>query len=466
MTTEHILRVESPYTGQIVFERPLLDGAAVDPLMARAEKAQRAWRETSLAERIALVSRFASAFEVSAEVYAREISQSMGKPIAQARGEVRTMCARARALAEIAEAALADDVLPPIPGFERRIAHEPVGVVVVLAAWNYPLLIAVNPTVAAILAGNAVVLKHSARTPRVAEQFQEAFLAAGAPPDLVTAVHASHTVAKALVQHPKTGFVSFTGSVAGGRDIYRAVAETRFVDVTLELGGKDAAYVAADAPFAATVREVVDGAYYNAGQSCCGIERVYVHRSLYDAFLEEARTLIERYVLGDPDLESTTLGPMAQPGAPDFLRDQVEEAERLGARLILGGEKCAVDGRGRFFQPTLLADTDHRMAVAREESFGPVLAVAPVDDDDQALERMNDSPYGLTASIWTQDQDRVRRMGRRLEVGTVFMNRADFLDPLLAWTGWKDSGKGVSLSKLGLRAMTRPKSYHLKLSLS
>lgn len=458
----HTVRVDNPYTGQVVFEAPLLRSEQIDGVMSRAHAAHREWKETSIRERILLVERFISAFDVERARYAREITESMGKPLVQADREISGMFERARQMASIAEASLADEKLPPKDGFERWIAHEPVGVVAVLAAWNYPLLIAMNPTIAAVLAGDAVVIKHSSRTPRCGEQIAEAFARAGAPRDLVSAVHASHQVTEELVQHPLTGYVSFTGSVAGGRRIYQAVAEKRFIDVGLELGGKDPAYVTADAAFDYTVAEVIDAAFYNTGQSCCAVERVYVEAPIYERFVEAAVEVVRAYRLGDPLLKETTIGPMAQPGAPKFLGEQVSDAKRRGARVVIGGNPIQVEGQGRFFEATIAADTDHRMAIATEESFGPVLAIQRVKNDEEAIRLMNDSAYGLTASVWTQDLARGRRLVSQVDAGTVYVNRADFLDPLLAWTGVKDSGKGVSLSRLGFLSVTRPKSYHLK----
>jgi acyl-CoA reductase-like NAD-dependent aldehyde dehydrogenase len=457
-----ILRVDNPFNGKIVYEAPLLHADAIDGIMSRAHAAHSEWVRTGVAERIAAVERFIQAFDGERARYAKEITEEMGKPLAQADREISGMFDRARQMASIAEASLADEKLPAKEGFERWIAHEPVGVVVVLAAWNYPLLIASNPLIAAILAGNAAVIKHSSRTPRCGEMFQEAFAKAGVPKDLVIAIQADHAVTERLVQHPLTGYVSFTGSVAGGRKIYRSVAEKRFIDVGLELGGKDPAYVTADSNFEYSVGEVVDGGFYNTGQSCCAVERVYVEAPIYAKFVEAAVELVRKYRLGDPMQKETTIGPMAQPNAQNVLSAQVNDALRRGGRVVLGGKPTTVDGRGRFFEPTVVADTDHRMAIATDESFGPVLAIQSVKNDEEALKLMNDSPYGLTASVWTNDIDRGKRLVRRVEAGTVYVNRCDFLDPLLAWTGIKDSGKGVSLSRLGFFSVTRPKSYHVK----
>jgi acyl-CoA reductase-like NAD-dependent aldehyde dehydrogenase len=460
--TADILRVDDPFTQKIVYEGPLLHADQIDGVMSRAYAAHREWKRTSIAQRREAIEAFIRAFDAERGRYAKEITQEMGKPLVQADREMNGMFDRARQMASIAELALADERLPPKEGFERWIAHEPVGVAVVLAAWNYPLLIAINPLVAAILAGDAVVIKHSSRTPRSGEMFQEAFSRAGVPRDLVIAINADHSVTEQLVQHPLAGYVSFTGSVGGGRSIYRAVAEKRFIEVGLELGGKDPAYVTADSNFDYSVAEVIDGGFYNTGQSCCAVERVYVEAPIYSKFVEAAVELVRKYRIGDPLLEETTIGPMAQPNAPKTLSDQVSDATKRGARLLIGGKSTSIEGKGRFFEPTIVADTDHRMAIATEESFGPVLAIQSVRNDEEAVRLMNDSPYGLTASVWTNDVERGKRLAREVEAGTVYVNRCDFLDPLLAWTGVKDSGKGVSLGRLGFLSVTRPKSYHVK----
>ncbi len=463
MTASRLL-VDDPYTSETVFEAALATDADVDAAIARAASAQRIWQGVPMPERIAAVHRFARAFEAKADEYALEITRAMGKPVAHAKGEIRGMVDRAEQMAQLAEQALSPIVLPAKEGFERWIAREPVGVVAVLAAWNYPLLIAINPVAASVLAGNAVVLKHSSRTPRCAEQIAEAFAAAGVPDGLVTVIHADHPTTERMVQHPGIGFVSFTGSVFGGRRIYQAVAQARFIDVTLELGGKDPAYVCADADFDFTAENVLDGAFFNAGQSCCGVERIYVEAPVYDRFCDVAVAFAEAIKIGDPKVDGTGQGPMAQANAQDFLRTQVEDARAKGARILTGGGPMQHEGKGRFFAPTVAADTDHRMAIATEESFGPVVCIQKVSGDQQAIERMNDSTLGLTASVWTEDIERGRTLLSQLQAGTVFLNRADYLDPMLAWTGVKDSGKGVSLSELGLQAVTRPKSYHLRIA--
>ena len=456
-------RIDNPYTGETVAERPLLASSEVEGLVSRAHRAHKQWLRMPLAERIALCERFCQEFEKDAERIAREVTQQMGKPLSQARGEVKTALFRARTMMSLAAEALRDEPLPPLPGFTRFIRHEPVGVVLDISAWNYPLLITVNVVVPAVLAGNAVLVKSANRTALCGDAFARAFEKAGAPENLVVAIDASHQVCAQIIARPEVGFVSFTGSVRGGHEVYREGAK-RFIDVGLELGGKDPAYVAPDADLDHAVANIVDGAFYNAGQSCCGIERIYVHQGVYDRFVEGALAEVRKYTLGDPLASGTSMGPMAQPDAPQKLAAQVAEARAKGGRVLCGGAPVHDGaGHGRFFDPCLVVEATHAMhGLMVEESFGPIVGVQKVADDDEAVRLMNDSPYGLTAAIWTRDQERAFRVGAQIETGTFFMNRCDSLDPLLPWTGVKDTGKGMTLSKYGFMSLTRRKSFHLR----
>ena len=456
------LVVDNPFTGQPACSVPLADERAVGLTLDRAREAARGFRGTAIAERVALTTRFIAALEGQSASVAADITRMMGKPLDQATAEVKGCLGRARHLAAIAAQSLADVELPPAHKLERRVVKEPLGVVLDLPAWNYPLLTAVNCVVPAVLAGNAVIVKHSPRTPLCGQHFARAFAEAGAPAHLVQGLDCDHEASERMVADPRVDHTVFTGSIYGGHRVV-AAGVTRFLHTTLELGGNDPAYVAPDCDLDKTVENIVDGAMYNAGQSCCAVERVYVHRSLYGRFLAMAEPLVRAYVMGDPMKSGTTLGPVAQPHHVAELEALVGDASGRGARVLAGGKRASVDGRGRFFEATLIADGTHAMKLFQEESFGPILPVAVVDSDEEALARMNDSRLGLTASVWTSDRARAARVAVKLACGTVYMNRCDALDPGLPWSGWKDSGRGASLGALGFDGLTRPKAIHFRL---
>jgi acyl-CoA reductase-like NAD-dependent aldehyde dehydrogenase len=449
----------SPATEAPLCEVPYTNSAELEAIVARARAAQRDWRRVPVAERVRAVGQMVPAFRATADQVALDITRQMGKPLQQARNEIGTMIDRAETMCRLATDALADEPLPPKAGFDRFIRHEPLGVVLDVAAWNYPLLIAVNVIVPALLAGNAVIVKHARLTPLCGGHFADAFARTDVPAGLVAAATLDHEATAALIRSGKVDYVSFTGSVAGGREVYGHVAH-RFIDAGLELGGKDPAYVCEDANFEFAVENVVDGAFYNAGQSCCAVERVYVARAIYQRFVDAAVALVRQYRMGDPEDPATTLGPLAHRKGKDLVEQHVAEARAAGARVLTGGAPWR--GRGYFAEPTVLTDVDHRMKVMSEETFGPAVGIMPVRDDAEAVRLMNDSPYGLTASVWTEDMDRAARVMAELDAGTVYANRCDYLDPMLPWVGVKDSGKGCSLSRLGFAHLTRPKSFHLR----
>lgn len=464
--SSNTLRCISPIDGQLYVERPLADRSAVDRALDQARVAQREWRATPLDARCAALAKAVDAFVARRDEIASELTQQMGRPIAYSPGEVGGFEERAREMLRLAPEALEPVALEPKPGFERFIQRDPLGVVLVLAPWNYPYLTAVNAIVPALAAGNAVVLKHSSQTPLCAERLTEAFDSTGLPPGLFSHLHLSHDAALGAVGDPRVDFVAFTGSVPGGRAVQRAASE-RFIGIGLELGGKDPAYIRKDADLTHAVETTIDGAFFNSGQSCCGIERVYVHASRFDDYVEAARSLVGSYVLGDPREGTTTLGPMVRPSAADFVRSQADEAVRAGAKALIDPQKFErAEPGSAYCAPQLLIDVSHDMRVMREESFGPVLGIMSVEGDDEAVQRMNDSDFGLTAAVFTQDRDAAVAIGQRVETGTFFLNRCDYLDPGLAWTGVKDSGRGVTLSRLGYEVLTRPKSFHLKTNLS
>lgn len=438
-----------------------LPPAVAENAVARARAAQREWAARPLDDRIALVRAGVAQLTAMQDRIARDLAGQMGRPIRFGAGEMGGVNARTDYMAEIAAETLAPKVIEDSDAFRRLIAREPLGVVFVIAPWNYPYLTAINTIVPALIAGNSVVLKHASQTLLAGEHLAKAFHAAGIPEDVFQNIVLDHATTESLIASRAFDFVNFTGSVSGGRTIERAAAGT-FTPLGLELGGKDPGYVRADANLDAAVDTLMDGAMFNSGQCCCGIERIYVHDSLYDAFVEKAVAWVNALKLGDPNDPETTLGPMAHVRFAQLVRDQTADAVAQGARPLIDPANFPADDGGAYLAPQVLVDVDHSMRVMREESFGPVVGIMKVSSDDEAIELMNDSPYGLTASIWTEDADRAAEIGARIETGTVFMNRADYLDPALCWTGCKDTGRGGSLSYLGYLSVTRAKSYHMK----
>jgi acyl-CoA reductase-like NAD-dependent aldehyde dehydrogenase len=461
MTPNDIICI-SPIDGRELVRRPFLSDAAIDAAVTAARDAQRAWRSMPLQARCAAVLRFLDALLATNQEAVPELAQQMGRPVRYG-GEFRGVEERTRAMVRIAEESLKPMVPDDErPGFRRMIKREPLGVVLVIAPWNYPYLTAINTIVPALVAGNAVLLKHASQTILVGERFQAAMDRADLPKGLFQNLALNHDQAARILGSGLVDHCNFTGSASGGRAIERAAAGT-FTSLGLELGGKDPAYVRPDADMGHAIENIVDGAFFNSGQCCCGIERIYVHESRYEAFVEGAVDLVNRYVLGNPLDEATTLGPMAHRRFADLVRRQTEQARAAGAKAHIDGKRFAADtGDTAYLAPQVLTGVDHTMSVMRDESFGPVVGIMKVRDDEEAIRLMNDSPYGLSAAIWTSDLEAAESIGERLETGTVFMNRADYLDPGLAWTGVKDTGRGASLSRLGYLAVTRPKSYHLR----
>ncbi|QDU79789.1 Lactaldehyde dehydrogenase [Polystyrenella longa] len=452
----------NPFDQETVAEFPFETEVSLNEKLNQAQLAFQKWRKKTLTERIRIVEQGLEKIRQAEEEIVQNVTRQMGKPLGQARGEFLTMFDRAATCIELAPAALADDVLPDKPNFQRRIVHEPLGVVLDIAAWNYPLVIPINVIVPALLAGNTVLIKHSAKTPLCGVAFEDAFGALEVP-NLVTNVILNHQQTEELIADDRINHVSFTGSVEGGRVIYRHVAE-RLIDAGLELGGNDAAYVAADADLDFAVANIVDGATYNAGQSCCAVERVYVHETVYDAFVDKALELMQGFQLGDPTAEGTTMGPLASRAALEELEKQVQDAVDRGAKLLCGGTRVS-GSTGNFFSPTLLSDCPQDSVVMQEESFGPLLPVTKVASDEEALTKMNDSRFGLTASVWSADVERVEKMAADLQVGTIFQNRCDYLDPALPWTGWGESGLGSTLSQYGFFHLTQRKAIHFRTDL-
>ena len=457
------LQCISPVDGSIYVERELANSQDIQKSIESSRIAQKLWRETSLAERAKICERMVLYFESKQEQISEEISWQMGRPIAFCGNEIRGLVERTRHMVSIAESSLADIVPTKKASFKRFIRREPIGIVFTVAPWNYPLLTAVNSIVPALMAGNSVILKPSAQTPLCGEHFVRAFQLAGLPEHVLQCMFLKHKDTSTIINSAAVDFICFTGSVAAGQKIEKAAAGT-FSGVGLELGGKDPAYVFADADFKHSVNELVDGAFFNSGQSCCGIERIYVHQSLYSNFVEAFVEQVKRYKLANPLFVETTLGPVVKHSAAEWVRQQTTDAIAKGAKSCIDTAEFpnANDGNA-YLAPQVLIDVDHTMSVMTEESFGPVVGIMAVKDDNEAVRLMNDSNLGLTASLWTQDQAVAENLGERLETGTVFMNRCDYLDPALAWTGVKNTGRGVTLSELGYQQLTQAKSFHLKI---
>src|SRR5512143_756624 len=458
--SEQKVKIISPVDGSIYAERPIARDAEIEAAASSARGALPEWKTVPVRER----ARYALAFidelvAVNDEVTV-ELAWQMGRPVRYG-GEKGAAEERVRAIAAMAEEALKPYYPPQNPGFRRYIAREPVGVVMVIAPWNYPYLTAINTIVPGLLAGNAIILKHAVQTLLVGERIAEAFRRAGLPKGLFHNLVMSHEQTERLIGSGRIDRINFTGSVAGGRAIERATAGT-FASLGLELGGKDPAYVRADAKLDHAIENLVDGAFYNSGQCCCGVERIYVDAAVFDDFVEGYADLTRKYVVGNPLDTATTMGPMARSSFADTVREQIAEARRKGATALINMKVESDRPSSPYLAPEVLTNVNHQMEVMREESFGPVVGIMKVRDDDEAVTLMNDSLCGLTASIWTRVADRAAEIGTDIVTGMVFMNRGDYLDPHLTWTGVKDTGRGTTLSKYGFDTLTQPKSFHLR----
>ncbi|MDR6102731.1 acyl-CoA reductase-like NAD-dependent aldehyde dehydrogenase [Agrobacterium larrymoorei] len=451
----------SPIDGSVYAEREAMSLDAARSAVLKARAAQKAWARRPLEERVQLVLKGVARLNEMVDEVVPELAHMMGRPVRYG-GEFKGFNERSNYVASIAADALVPLVIEDSGNFERRIEREAHGVVFVIAPWNYPYMTAINTVAPALMAGNTVVIKHAAQTLLVGERMVRAFVEAGVPDDVFVNVFLDHQTTSALIAEGLFNFVNFTGSVEGGRAIERAAAGT-FTGLGLELGGKDPGYVMEDADLDAAVDTLMDGATYNSGQCCCGIERIYVNEALFDAFVEKSVAWVSNYKLGNPLEQETTLGPMANKRFAKVVRQQVADAVSKGAKALVDPKLFAADdGESAYVAPQVLIDVDHSMEFMTEETFGPAVGIMKVKNDEEAIRLMNDSKYGLTASLWTQDTERAGRIGREIETGTVFMNRADYLDPALCWTGVKETGRGGSLSVIGFQNLTRPKSYHLK----
>ena len=454
------LSITNPATGALIL-RVAADGPReVAARYVAARAAQPRWAATPLRKRLATIAKFRELIVARTDALAQTLTQEVGKPIRQSRNELKGLLARLDFfLAESARALREQKVFAdPAQKLDERISHEPLGVVANISAWNYPYFVGSNVFVPALVAGNAVLYKPSEFATLTGRHIADLLHAAGVPDDVFIPVIGGGATGAALLRQPVDG-VFFTGSYATGAKI-AAAAGRRMIKVQLELGGKDPVYVCDDVDVKAAAAAVADGAFYNTGQSCCSVERIYVHEAIHAAFVDAFVAEVKSYRIGDPADESTYIGAITRRPQLDVLRRQVADARRKGAKLVVGG--AVIKRKGNWFAPTVLTDVDHSMLVMREESFGPIIGVQAVADDDAAIELMNDTDYGLTAGVYTQDAARARRVLARVAAGSVYWNCCDRVSPRLPWSGVKHSGVGLTLSTMGIQTFTRPKAWHLK----
>ena len=457
-----IQKTITPIDNSVYLERPLSTQNEIDNVIENSKRSFQSWKSTSIDDRIKIINKFIDNLIALKPEVSKEICWQIGRPISQCGNELRGFEERSRHMVEIAKESLRDIPATKNDEFDNYIYKSPLGVIFVMAPWNYPIITATNTIVPALLAGNTIVIKHSSQTPRCAELISQAFDNTGLPEGVFQFVHTDHQACEKIIADPRIAHVVFTGSVRGGQEVKKYIG-TRFINVGLELGGKDPAYVRSDADINHAIENLVDGAMFNSGQSCCGIERIYVDQSIYKDFIDGFKTITEQYKLGDPSQEDTNLGPVVRLSAANFIRSQISEAEKQGAKRLIDESKFSIAKDDNcYIAPQVMIDVDHSMRFMMEETFGPAVGIMPVKDHHEAKQLMNDSPYGLTASIWTKDLDFAKEFGRDIETGTFFMNRCDYLDPALAWTGVKDTGVGCSLSVLAFDQFTRPQSFHMR----
>ncbi len=456
------LKIFNPANGALLATLPTDDAASVRAKYAAARAAQPAWAAQPLRERLAAIRRFRAAIVAQTEELAQTLTAEMGKPITQARSELNGLLPRIDFFLNEAPRVLRDEVVlrKAKEGLTERISHEPLGVIANISAWNYPYFVGANVFLPALLAGNAVLYKPSEFATRTGLSIARLLHESSVPNQIFVPLVGTGEIGRAILKQPIDG-VYFTGSVATGKKIAR-VASARLMRVQLELGGKDPVYVCDDVKVSAVAAAVADGAFYNTGQSCCAVERVYVHEKVFGSFMKAFVATVKGFAVGDPREKSTYIGPLAREAQLAVLEQQVADARRKGARVLLGGKRLRGFGAGHYFAPTVLVDVDHSMAVMREESFGPIIGVMSVRDDEHAAELMNDSDYGLTAGIYTPDRRRAEALLVRMQAGSAYWNCCDRVSPLLPWSGVKDSGVGLTLSRDGIKAFTRPKAWHLR----
>ena len=452
------LKITNPADGSALAEVAADDAASVAAKFARARQAQPMWAATPLAERSAAIRRFRAAVEHELETLARTLTQEVGKPLQQSRNELNGFLGRIDFFLAEVEKTIAPETVLADGAMTERIDHDPLGVVANVSAWNYPYFVGGNVFVPALLTGNSVLYKPSEFATLTGLHVERLLHAAGIPEDVFVVVVGAGDVGAALLAQPVDG-VFFTGSVATGTKI-AAQMGARMVRLQLELGGKDPTYVADDADPKAAAESLADGAMYNTGQSCCSVERIYVHARIHDEFVRHFVATVAGFRIGDPLADGSYIGPLTRRPQLDVLDAQVADALAKGATLAAGGKR--IERAGNWFAPTVLTNVDHMMAVMRDESFGPIIGIQRVQSDDEALELMNDTRYGLTAGVYTRDEARAARLLRAVRAGSVYWNCCDRVSPRLPWSGHGDSGVGVTLSTYGIQTFTRPRAWHLR----
>ena len=457
-----MLKTITPINNTVYVERNYASSQEIDNTLNISKKTFLDWQKTPINERKKIVSKFVDSFLENNKQIEEELCRQMGRPIGQCGGEMNGFEERARYMIEKSEEALANVISKKNDEFDNFITKDPLGTIFIIAPWNYPYNTSVNSVVPSLLAGNTVILKHSSQTPLCAEQLYKAAKLSGLPEGVFQFLHLDHQSTSKIIADERIDHVLFTGSVSGGRQVKKAIGE-RFINAGLELGGKDPAYVRKDCNLQHAIENLADGSFYNSGQSCCGIERIYVDSEVYNDFVEGIKSITEKYILDDPLNTNTNLGPVVKLSAAQSIRSQVKDAISNGANDIIEKTNFKIaEDSNCYVSPSVLIDVDHSMKFMMEETFGPTVGIMKVNNEDQAAQLMNDSPYGLTACVWTSDMEFAKKFGKRINTGTFFMNRCDYLDPGLAWTGVKNTGIGVTLSVLGFNHVTRAKSYHYR----
>jgi acyl-CoA reductase-like NAD-dependent aldehyde dehydrogenase len=456
-----VLRVINPATEAVLADLDADDANTLAKKTRVARGAQPDWARTPLEERLAAVRRFGELLQSRTDSLARTLTAEVGKPIRQSRNELKAMQGRIEFFLEHTAAAIEEEVVllgTGSAGMEERIRYEPLGIVASISAWNYPYFVGSNVYLPALLTGNAVLYKPSELATLSGLAVSELLHQAGVPPEVFQPVVGAGETGRALLEQ-NVDAVCFTGSYTTGRSVAEAAA-SRLLRIQLELGGKDPAYVCDDVDVTAAAAALADGAFYNAGQSCCAVERIYVHRGIASHFVETFVEAARALVVGDPADERTDVGPLARRAQLEVLEAQVADAVGQGARLELGGRRR--NGRGYYFEPTVLTGADHRMALMREESFGPIIGIQEVGDDEEAVRLMNDTEYGLTAAVYTRERSRAERVLAEVNAGSAYWNCCDRVSPRLPWSGRKHSGLGTTLSVAGIRTFVQPKAWHLR----